>query len=488
MDIVHGQVLLQKYRVERVLGQGGMGVVLAARHLALGELVAIKLLRAGGADNGEAYERFLREARAAARLRSENVCRVHDFGRLADGQPYMVMDYLEGIDLADVVARRGPLPVVEAAEYVAEACSALTEAHALGIIHRDLKPSNLFLTPRVEGGVRVKVLDFGISKINDPASSALTATGAMLGTPLYMSPEQLVQTSSVDRRADIWSMGVVLYELVTGTWPFFDEALPIIIAKTLNAEPAPPSSLRNNLPLALERIILRCLRKNPGDRPESAQALAGELRAFIQAQGALPFAETAVAAALAQGPAPPPVPDLPSGVPLTEPADAISGKTTSDIAVTMPRGTPVGSPASNAESRSGRSAAVVGLITLGILTAAGIGVAAAFLTKEPQRPGADPQSAGATVQVTPSSSTSPVPPASAGPDVLPPSQHSTHSSLPQPPPPPSAPLAPARPSTTGGAKATGEAASSGATAPATARTSATSAPPKSTSTSRPGIY
>ncbi|MBM4363359.1 MAG: serine/threonine protein kinase, partial [Deltaproteobacteria bacterium] len=237
-----GEVLAGKYRVERVLGQGGMGVVVQAMHLQLEERVAVKFLLPEYAVHAEASTRFLREARAAVKIKSEHVARVIDVGTLESGAPYMVMEYLAGRDLADVLEQRGPLPVEEVVEYVLQACEALAEAHALGIVHRDLKPANLFLTKRADGSAQVKVLDFGISKAgvssDSGADQSLTKTSAMMGSPLYMSPEQMRSARSVDARSDLWSLGAILFELMAGRPPFSGESLPELLARVLT-DPAP---------------------------------------------------------------------------------------------------------------------------------------------------------------------------------------------------------------------------------------------------------
>ncbi|HEY3500068.1 MAG TPA: serine/threonine-protein kinase, partial [Polyangiaceae bacterium] len=214
-----GQVLAGKYAVERVLGRGGMGVVVAAQHLQLFHHVAIKLMLPEVAANSEAVLRFVREARAVTRIKSEHVVRVSDVGTLDSGEPFMVMEYLEGADLGALLLQRGPLPIAEAAEYVLQACDAIAEAHALGIIHRDLKPPNLYLSRRADGSPVVKVLDFGISKAQTAAGDAMTRTSALMGSPLYMSPEQMTSSRDVDPRSDIWSLGIILYKLVSGRLP-----------------------------------------------------------------------------------------------------------------------------------------------------------------------------------------------------------------------------------------------------------------------------
>src|SRR5258706_2580107 len=202
-----GEILAGKYRVERVLGVGGMGVVVAATHIQLEERVAIKFLIKDALASGEAVARFAREARAAVKIKSEHVARVIDVGTLETGAPYMVMEYLEGGDLSQVLQSRGSLPMEEAVEYVLQACEAIAHAHVLGIVHRDLKPANLFLIRRPDGTNAIKVVDFGISKVmpgkGSSSDNAMTRTRAVMGSPLYMSPEQMTSTRDVDGRTDI---------------------------------------------------------------------------------------------------------------------------------------------------------------------------------------------------------------------------------------------------------------------------------------------
>src|SRR5580692_1093404 len=216
--VSEGDLLAGKYRVERVLGAGGMGIVVAARHEQLDQMVAIKFVRDEALDNEEAVQRFLREARAAVKLKSEHVARVLDVGKLDSGAPYMVMEYLEGNDLGHILTEQGPMEAAAATDWILQACEAVAEAHAAGIVHRDLKPENLFLTNTVGGTQKIKVLDFGVSKSMGGASgelSNLTRTRAMLGSPLYMAPEQMRSSRDVDARADIWALGVVLFQLLT---------------------------------------------------------------------------------------------------------------------------------------------------------------------------------------------------------------------------------------------------------------------------------
>jgi serine/threonine-protein kinase len=276
-----GQELAGKYRVERVIGVGGMGIVVAARHVELDEVRAIKLLHPAELGNSQALARFTREARAAVRLRSEHAARVFDAGRLDSGVPYMILEYLEGSDLNKLCKDVGRLPITEAVLYVMQACDAVAEAHALGIIHRDLKPANLFLTHRMDGSPCIKVLDFGISKrVDGRAPSGMTRTTDIMGSPLYMSPEQMRSTKDVDARTDIWALGAILYKLLAGDAPFQAKSVADVYSGILERDPPPLSSHRNDIPEVIERIIERCLRKDREERVGSALELAAALAPF----------------------------------------------------------------------------------------------------------------------------------------------------------------------------------------------------------------
>lgn len=280
-----GDVLDGKFRVDKVLGGGGMGVVVAATHLKLEEQVAIKFLNPNMVTQ-ETVARFSREARAAAKIKSSFVARVSDVGTLSTGSPYMVMEYLEGRDLKQIVRERGPFDVREAADYVLQAVEAVAEAHSLGIIHRDIKPSNLFLASRGGGDAVVKVLDFGISKLTPrsqslpPDDPGMTRTSTWLGSPLYMSPEQLRSAKDVDFRADIWALGVTLFELVTGKVPFNSDNFPDLCTKILHEDAPRITDVRPGLPPGLAAIVERCLEKDPTVRYPSCADLAVDLVRF----------------------------------------------------------------------------------------------------------------------------------------------------------------------------------------------------------------
>jgi serine/threonine protein kinase len=283
-----GDVVAGKYAVERLIGQGGMGVVLAARHQQLGELVAIKLLHPGSAKS-ESVTRLMREARATISIKSEHVVRVLDVGELDTGAPYILMEYLSGSDLSEIVRSRGALPVTEAVDYVLQACEAIAEAHARGIVHRDLKPSNLFLTQRADGSSLVKVLDFGISKAlvpDEPRGDqtepqvSLTATKSVFGSPAYMSPEQVRSAKRVDERTDIWALGVILHELITGVSPFPGESTPGVLAAIVADPPKALRAGRPDAPEELERVIARCLVKDVNARIQTVAELAKALGPF----------------------------------------------------------------------------------------------------------------------------------------------------------------------------------------------------------------
>ncbi|MBS2018351.1 MAG: serine/threonine protein kinase [Deltaproteobacteria bacterium] len=266
-----GDVLDGKYEIIRVLGEGGMGVVFEAMHLRLKQRCAIKVLAPALVKDEDLVRRFEREARASATLKSPHVTRVNDVATTPDGVPYMVMELLIGHDLDAELEQRGPLPVADAVDYLLQACAAVAEAHAAGIVHRDLKPGNLFLAKEQDGAQIIKVLDFGISKMNDEESK-LTTAGATMGTALYMSPEQIRSAAKVDARADVWSLGVILYELLCGAPPWTGTVHQV--AAAIVTEDAPPLAQRCTLPADLAETVHHALLRDVAERIPSVADLA----------------------------------------------------------------------------------------------------------------------------------------------------------------------------------------------------------------------
>jgi eukaryotic-like serine/threonine-protein kinase len=374
IPVHEGDVIAGKYRVERVLGVGGMGIVVSAMHAELDQRVAIKVLLPAAAKNPAVIARFSREARAAAKIKSEHVVRVSDVGSLDSGLPFIVMEHLDGQDLSQILETQGKFLPGKAVDHVLQACEALAEAHAAGFVHRDLKPGNLFLARQPDGSEIVKVLDFGISKAaisDEDAASAkpgsLTRTTDVFGSPLYMSPEQLKSSRDVDARADIWALGVILYELIGGKPPFDRPT----IAETFGAilyEKA-PSLASEGVAADLSAVVLRCLEKDAAARYANVAELAKAL---------LPFAEHATRhsvdrasrvlkrAGVTIDTLPPP----PSATASTSPGASTRTSWNADEGV----------PGVPRRSGSGRASIVAGV---GLSVALGVGVWLAFL-----RPGA----------------------------------------------------------------------------------------------------
>ena len=276
-----GDVIAAKYRLDKVAGEGGMGVVYAAEHLVLKQRVAVKVLLPDAAASEAVVERFAREARAAAKINSEHVARVLDAGSIANGAPFLVMEYLEGCDLEELLHLQKTLPVVDVVDYVVQALEGLAHAHAANIVHRDLKPANLFLGCRPDGSNAIKVLDFGISKTTRGKPEDKRLTGHhVLGSPVYMSPEQLRNATDIDARADIWSIGIVAYELLSGSPPFDGDGVGEIFAAILEKEPVPLATLDASIPPALSDIVARCIRRAPNERWSDVGELARALAPF----------------------------------------------------------------------------------------------------------------------------------------------------------------------------------------------------------------
>ena len=283
-----GAIIDGKYRIDEVIGRGAMGVVVGATHMQLHEKVALKFLHVKGqGDHGEFHTRFRREAKVSAKLKNEHITRVLDVG-LSDNLPFMVMDHLVGADLRAMLNAKGRLGVAQAVDYIVQVCEGVAEAHAKGIVHRDLKPSNLFVTTRSDGSDLIKILDFGISKWSAEGEvGELTHTGVVLGSPKYMAPDQLFGSSDVDARADVWSIGAILYEMLAGQPPFNQSSLARICAELSSAR-MPPSITASNpdVSSALEAVIFRCFERERTARIQNVALLAGALLDAVNA----PFA------------------------------------------------------------------------------------------------------------------------------------------------------------------------------------------------------
>lgn len=345
-----GDVIGGKYVVEGKLSAGGMGVILKARHPALEQSVALKILQVDVAPTPTAIERFAREARAAAKIRGEHVVHIYDVGTLDNGTPFIVMELLEGSDLGTVLTARGQLEVAEVADYVVQTCQALAQAHKLGIVHRDLKPQNVFITLRPDGTPLVKLLDFGISKLPTSDGADLTTTQAMLGTPSYMSPEQLLSAKDVDGRSDIWSLGVLMYRMLAGSPPFHADSMPELCARILATPASPLATKRANLPEEIQRIVHACLEVRAEDRFQTVAELAGALAPFGPGRCMDTLQQIVAIGAGVMSMRPPSSPTLPSPSSPALPPPMNSLDTTLGIVTSSPRST---------RSRAGFAVAVV---------------------------------------------------------------------------------------------------------------------------------
>ena len=278
-----GRTLDQKYYLESKLGVGGMGTVYRAGRLLIGDRVAVKVLHPDQMADPQAVERFRREAQTAARLKHPNVVTVYDFGVSREGLNYQVMELAEGESLRSLVEQHGRLAETAAAEIIRQVCAALDEAHGQGIVHRDIKPENI-LVQIIPGGLQVKLLDFGIAALRDVKAGRLTRTGAVMGTPHYMSPEHCLG-EELDGRSDIYSLGIVLFEMLTGVVPFDSPTTTAIVVKHVNDPPPPPRTLNPKISLAVESVALRALEKRRDARPQTAGEMARELIAAAGGAG-----------------------------------------------------------------------------------------------------------------------------------------------------------------------------------------------------------
>jgi serine/threonine protein kinase len=289
-DVPEGTLLAGRYRAEKVLGVGGMGVVVRVRRLQDATLHAFKLLRPSVARDETATARFLREAAAAKRITSPHVVTISDVGTLDSGVPFFVMEYLDGVTLERRLAERNRLPVTVACDLALQVCVGLAAAHKTGVVHRDIKPANLFLCRGAEGGAeRLKIVDFGVSKLVEPEAEdgpRLTRTKTALGSPLYMSPEQMRSARSADARTDIWSLGAVLYRAVAGCLPFDAKSLPRLCVQVLEADFVPVRERSPELPSGLATAIERCLRAERDQRFGDVAELAAAIAPFAGSEGA----------------------------------------------------------------------------------------------------------------------------------------------------------------------------------------------------------
>jgi eukaryotic-like serine/threonine-protein kinase len=278
-DLLRGRIIESKYRIENLIGIGGMGAVYRATRLLIGDEVAIKILQTEKIFDAHAAQRFQREARAAARLKHPNAVSIYDFGVSSDGLQYLVMELIEGRSLRDVLKQQGPLEPLIATEVTSQVCAALDEAHRQHIVHRDIKPDNIIINSS-GSSLRAKVLDFGIAKLRDDTASHLTQTGSVMGTPHYMSPEQCLG-EELDQRADIYSMGVVLYEMLCGRVPFNSPISTAVIVQHVNQPPPPLRTINAAISPQLEAVVLHALEKTREARPQSAHELARSVEAAV---------------------------------------------------------------------------------------------------------------------------------------------------------------------------------------------------------------
>jgi serine/threonine protein kinase len=280
-DPLIGRVFDGKYRLDERLGGGGMGTVYRATHMLIERPVAVKVLSQRFVGDQTAQQRFRREARASGRVQHPNAVTVNDFGATEDGWLYIVMELLEGQTLRDLLAREAPLDPARAVSFMLQACAAVAAAHEAGLIHRDLKPANIFIEQRPSLAAVVKVLDFGVAKFaveeHDDDYNTLTQVGAIIGTPRYMSPEQCTGAAPLTPASDVYSLGIILYEMLTGTTPFSADTPLAVALKQVSEPPRPPSEVVASTPAELERVVLHALAKDPRARPTSADEFRREL-------------------------------------------------------------------------------------------------------------------------------------------------------------------------------------------------------------------
>ncbi len=399
--VKEGDVLAGKYKVEKVLGVGGMGVVVAATQVELRQRVALKFLLPQAAMASDLVERFLREARNSVRLKSDHIAKVSDVGRLENGCPYIVMEYLEGQDLsAEIKEAQGPMGVELVATYLLHACEGLAEAHAQGIVHRDLKPGNLFVTKASDGEPLLKVLDFGISKSLDPMPveeqiSSLTKTEMLLGSPLYMSPEQLRSSKHVDARADIWALGAIAYEMLTCRVPFEADSLLELCWKVAQENAKPLLELRADVPEPLAKAVMRCLEKDVALRWGDVGALAVAVEPFAaeRERGAAARAVGVLKTSMRRtDPQPKEVLPIPPAAKVPSSSPPSAGKNDSGAWGTTQR---------EAVGPAAKTRRILVAAALGVAALAALGVAASRSTGEPPASGPPANSSANTLPPAP---------------------------------------------------------------------------------------
>jgi serine/threonine-protein kinase len=368
VELEPGTILLGKYRIDALIGTGGMGNVVRASHLFLHQPVAIKILLPSMAEDASTVQRFLREAQATVKLKSEHSARVIDVGTSPDGTPFMVMEFLDGNDLNQILRHHGPQQAAIVVDLMLQACEGIAEAHALGIIHRDIKPSNFFITRRTDGSMLLKILDFGISK-TPVGYDELTGTQMVLGTPQYMAPEQMKSGRFADPRSDIWSIGVVIYQMLVGRPPFAGESYADLVLK-VGLEPPEPIAIP--LPTGLADVVMRCLEKDPKLRFQNVGELARHIAPF--ATDPISSAQTAarVARILQQR-------SMQIGGPNTLMQGGLSGAIPISPAQMTPGSWPASQPTSLSQgvgqvtlgTRGGRGWIIAGLAALSVVAGAG---------------------------------------------------------------------------------------------------------------------
>ena len=289
--LAQGELVGDRYRVGPVIGAGGMGIIYKAQHIELGTSVALKVIRPDIARNSSVWRRFSREARALGALHNRHVVRVHDAGTLESGLRYLVMELLDGTDLRRLLQSEGALPIPRAVDYVSQVCSALGDAHRLNIIHRDVKPENIFLAQHRSGEPTIKLLDFGVALFLDDAGQ-LTVPGRNVGSPHYLSPEQMQNPSGVDQRSDIWAIALLMFELLAGRSPFYGLNAAQTCLKISRGPMPAVAEVLPHVPAALTQVIQRCLALDPARRPQSADELIASLEPFSSRHAQLAPAAT----------------------------------------------------------------------------------------------------------------------------------------------------------------------------------------------------